>query len=56
MLAMKSMASGKSLDLQREERWPDHVAEGPGLMFSSGEEEGGFSDDDFPRVAKVFVS
>ena len=56
MVAMKSMASGKPLDLQREERWPDRITEGSELMFSSGEEDSEFSDEDFPRIGKVYVS
>lgn len=28
MLAMKSMASGDPVDLQREKRWPNHTGQG----------------------------
>ena len=55
---MKAMASGNHLDVQREERWPNHtlqappgesnVGKGVKVAFSEWEEEYNSDEDDFP--------
>ena len=55
MLAMKAMASGKQLDLQREERWPQHVSESSKIQFDSCDEDSEFSDEEMmiPYASRV---
>jgi len=49
MLAMKTMASGDPVDMQREKRWPNHTAaavaqRGPKVNFTPWEEDSDYSD------------
>lgn len=47
-LALEAMASGDQLDVQREQRWPNHTAvgRGPRVQFSKLEEDSDASDWD----------
>ncbi|PSS05408.1 hypothetical protein PHLCEN_2v3897 [Hermanssonia centrifuga] len=45
MVALKSMASGDPIDVQREKRWPNHAsATEPKVVFQPWEEDSDFSD------------
>lgn len=57
MLAMKAMASGSQLDLQREERWPNKVSESAKIQFDSWDEDSEFSDEEMmiPYASRVYV-
>ena len=50
LLAMKSMASGDPLDIQREARWPNRTeatgTRGPKVQFQPWEEDSEYSDQE----------
>jgi hypothetical protein len=50
LLALKSMASGDPVDIQREKRWPNHTtttaSRGPKVEFAPWEEDSDYSDQE----------
>ena len=46
MLALKEMASGDPIDIQREKRWPNHTGTALKVEFKKWEEDSDYSDEE----------